>query len=203
MRKTPEEFKRGNVKELFDKVLKSYQIKLKPFDISVSESFKTDFTSVEMSINETLQGIQGPSFMLEEHQAKGFVDGIFKCCHKHYSKDYESLRNIRLVDYQVTPRIKKTAKTMGTEAKIDVAIMVDIKDHGAAEFVCTSRSILHSTFIATLEVFEFYINCEKAFHKIQLALDDAKSRNRGDIIQSCVSDLSKLTEVNTYVKKED
>ena len=203
MRKTPEEFRRENVKELFDRILKSYRIRLRPFDISANESFNTDFTSVEMSINESTQGMQGSSFMLSEHEAKGFVDGIFKCCHKHYSKDYESLSNIRLVDYQVTPRIKKTAKTMGTEAKIDVVIIVDIKDHGAAEFACTSRSILHSTFIATLEVLEFYINCEKAFHKIQLALDDAQLRNRGDIVQSCVSDLSKLTEVNTYVKKED
>ena len=202
MRKTPEEFKRENIKELFDKILKSHQIKLNPLNISVNESFKADFTSVEMSINETSQGVQGSSFDLKECEAKGFVDGMFKCCHNHYSKDYPSLNSIRLLDYQVTPRIKKTTKTMGTEAKIEVAIMVDVRDHGASEFTCTSRSILHSTFIATLEVFEFYINCEKAFHKIQLVLDDANLRNRADIIQSCVSDLSKLTEVNSYVKKK-
>ena len=203
MRKTPEEFKRENVKELFDRILKSYRIRLRPFDISVNESFNTDFTSVEMSINENTQGIQSPHFVLAEHEAKGFVDGMFKCCHKHYSKDYGSLNSIRLVDYQVEPRIKKSATKMGTDAETEVAIIVDVKDHGVAEFSCVSRSILHSTFIATLEVFEFYINCEKTFHKIQLVLSDANQRNRADIVQACVSDLSRLTEVNTYEKKKD
>lgn len=203
MKKTPQEFKRENLKELFEKILKSYQVKLSPLDISVSESFKTDFTSVEMSINETSRGLQGPSFVLSEHEAKGFVDGIFKCCHNHYSKDYPSLNNIRLVNYQVRPRIKKTGNTMGTDAKTEVSIVVDVKEHGAAEFSCVSRSILHSTFIATLEVFQFYINCEKAFHKVQLILDDANQRNRGDIAQACISDLSKLTEVNTYEKRKN
>ena len=92
---------------------------------------------------------------------------------------------------------------MGTDAETEVVIVVDVKDHGVAEFGCTSRSILHSSFMATLGVFEFYVNCEKTFHKIRLFLDDATTRNRGDIIQSCMTDLSKLTEVNTYDKKKD
>ena len=72
-----------------------------------------------------------------------------------------------------------------------------------AEFSCVSRSILHSSFIVTLEAIEFYINCERTFHKIQIILGDAEQRNRGDIVQSCVTDLSKLTEVNTYEKKQN
>ncbi len=203
MIRTPQQIKRETIKELFDKVLKAHQIKLNPLNIIVNESFKSDFTGVEMSINETAQGISGHSFILEEQEARGFVDGMFKACHKHYADEHPSLNNIRLVNYQVIPKIEKSENTMGTEAKTEVIIIVDVKDHGAAEFNYTSRSILHSSFIATLEVFEFYINCEKAFHKIQLALSDAAERNRGDIVQSCITDLSKLTGVNTYEKKEN
>ena len=202
MKKTPQQIRRETVKELFDKILKAQQLKLNPFSISVNESFKSDFTSVEMRISETLGGIQSGAFSLQTSDAKGFVDGMFKVCHKHYIEDYPSLNNLRLVNYQVKPKIKKRLNKMGTDAETEVTIMVDVKDHGVSEFNCVSRSILHSTFIATLEVFEFYINCEKAFHKIQLILDDANQRNRGDIMQSCVTDLSKITEVNTYEKKD-
>jgi len=203
MKKTPQQIKRETIKELFDKTLKAHQIKLSPFNITVNESFNSDFTTVEMSVNETTQGLSGPSFTLASDKAKGFVDGMFKACHKHYAEEYPSLNNIRLVNYQVKPRIKKSTNTMGTDAETEVTIIVDVKDHGVAEFNCTSRSILHSSFIATLEVFEFYVNCEKTFYRIQLILDDATSRNRADIAQSCMTDLSKLTEVNTYVQKKD
>ena len=203
MRKTPQQIKRETIKELFDKILKAQQIKLKPLSISVDESFKSDFTNVEMKINESPIDSNSPVLTLSEDKAKGFVDGMFIACHSHYASKYPSLRNIRLVDYQVTPRIKKANNKMGTDAETEVSISVDVKEHGVAEFSCVSRSILHSSFIATLEVIEFYINCEKTFGKIQLILGDAKERNRGDISQSCMSDLSKLTEVNTYVQEKN
>ena len=60
--------------------------------------------------------------------------------------------------------------------------------------------VIYSSFISSLEAFQFYINCQRTFEKIMLAVEDARERNRGDIIQSCVADLSKLTEVNTYEK---
>ena len=61
--------------------------------------------------------------------------------------------------------------------------------------------MIYSGFVAALEAFQFYINCERTFSKMQLIIEDAKQRNRGDIIQACLSDLSKLTEVNNYEKK--
>ena len=202
MLKTPQQIKRETIKQIFDKILKAHQIKLNPLNISVSESFESDFTSVQMSINETTQNLTGSSLSLSSDEAKGFVDGMFKACHKYYVKDHTSLNNIRLVNYQVIPKIKKSANKMGTDAETEVTIMVDVKGHGVAEFNSVSRSILHSSFIATLKVFEFYINCEKTFHKIQLVLNDAGQRNRADITQACVSDLSRLTEVNNYEKKK-
>ena len=203
MRKTPQQIKRQTIKQLFDKILKAQQVNLKPLSISVSESFNSDFTSVTMRINETADESQESVFTLSADKAKGFVDGMFKACQDHYAPNYPSLGNIRLVNYEVKPRINKASKSMGTDAETEVNISIDVKDHGTAEFSCMSRSILHSSFIVTLEAIEFYINCEKAFHKIQLVLDDASHRNRGDITQSCFTDLSRLTEVNTYERKKD
>lgn len=200
MKRTPQQIRRENLKQLFDKTLKAQQLKLNPLSISVEESFKSDFTSVDMRISETSGGIQEAAFSLSTDKAKGFVDGMFRACHEHYAEDHPSLNNIRLVNYQVKPKIKKAANKMGTDAETEITIMVDVKDHGVAEFQCVSRSILYSSFVATLEAFQFYINCDKAFEKIKLVLEDAQSRNRGDIAQLCMSELALLTGVNTYGK---
>jgi len=101
----------------------------------------------------------------------------------------------------VNPLMKNTKKSLGSEAKTDVIFRVEIVGHGMAEFQNTSRSMIYSGFAAALQVFEFYVNCEKTFDKISLAVVNAKERNRGDILQNCMTDLSRLTEVNTYVRK--
>ena len=63
--------------------------------------------------------------------------------------------------------------------------------------------MIHSSFSLALEAFEFYINCERTFNKIQLVISDAESRNRADIVSENVYRLSKLTEVNSYEKKRE
>ena len=80
---------------------------------------------------------------------------------------------------------------------------VNVEGHGMAEFQHQSRSMIYSSLVAALNAFEFYINCETTFHKIQLVLEDASQRNRGDISQACIADLSRLTEVNNYARKKD
>ena len=200
MRKTPQEFRRENLKCLFDKILQTKQIKLEPLDISVEVSWDNDFTVVNLSIGETTMGIKNTR-RITERNAKGFVDGIFRACHNQYAEEHPSLRNIRLIDYKVKPSFSKTNATMGSDAATEVTLMVEIRDRGVAEFSYTSRSILYSSLVATLEAFQFYINCDKSFRKIKLTLEDATARNRGDISQLCMSDLAILTGVNTYAKK--
>ena len=196
MRKTPEEFRRENVKQLFDKILKETKIKLEPISITASESLDDDFTTVEFSFEDN------DKIVSTEAKGKGFVDGLFHGLHDLYIKDYPSLEKIKLVDIMVNP-IMKSTKNNGPDAKASVLFRVEVEGHGLAEFCHKSRSMIYSGFVAALEAFQFYINCEKTFHRIQLILEDAKVRNRGDIAQSCVADLSKLTEVNTYERKKD
>ena len=199
MLKTPQEFKRENVKKLFQKVLRDTKTKLAPLSISISESFENDFTSVDLQFSE--KSSEGEEVVsLPGLKAKGFVDGLFLGLHKRYSEDYHSLDKIKLVDLMVNP-IMKASANRGSDAKTSVVFRVEVNGHGVSEFEHESRSMIYSSFVSALDAFQFYINCERAFYKIKLAVDDAKSRNRGDILQSCLTDLSVLTEVNTYDKK--
>tara|TARA_Y100001937_G_scaffold127771_1_gene201070 strand:+ start:1884 stop:2483 length:600 start_codon:yes stop_codon:yes gene_type:complete len=197
MIKTPEEFKRENIKQLFGKILSSQKVKLEPLKVSVDETWKSDFTTVDLEIQLT-KGEVSETVKIKESQAKGFVDGMFKACHQAFAEKCPSLCNLKLVNYELTPSFKKSKNTIGSDASVEVSITMEVKDHGVAEFSSTSRSILHSSVAVTLEAFQFYMNCESTFRKIKLILEDANQRNRGDIAQSCIADLSTLTQVNTY-----
>ncbi len=194
--KTPQQFRRQNVKNLFDKILKRGKTELIPLSIDISESIEDGLTTVNLSLTEKSYHSVKVKF-LKDIKAKGYVDGLFKGLQEEYKESYPTLNRIKLIDLSVIPTIKKTS-SVGSDAKTNVSLSVNVDQHGEAEFYHRSRSMVRSSFFAVLKAFEFYINCERTFVNLKNILEDAQSRNRGDIIQTCLLDLSKLTEVNTY-----
>ena len=197
--RTPQDFRRENVKELFDKILKNNKTIITPKSITINESLDSDFTSVNFSIDVAGEGERTYNF--PEVQGKGFVDAVFTTCYEEFVEPYPSLKNLSLVDLIVKPIFSMSVNDLGCDARTDIILRVETKDHGLSEFSARSRSIVHASFVAMTEAFQFYINCDRAFHQLTLWLDDANSRHRGDIAQGCVTDLATLTNVNTYERK--
>lgn len=198
---TPQEFKRTEVKQVIQKVLGDSVTRLSPCSISVSESLDDDFTTTDFSFEIT--GRDNKIITLEGQKGRGFVDGLFKGLHSYFIKDYRSLQKIKLADYNVNPLMSKNKKSMGTDAQASVRISVHVADHGISDFQHTSRSMIYSSFSSVLEAFQFYINCDRAFDRIKIFLEDAKLRNRADIISEHIYSLSRLTEVNTYEREKN
>lgn len=198
MKRTPQQFRRENVKKLFDKILLQSKTQFSPLSINVSESLNDDFTTTDFSFEE--KGATERVVTITDSKGSGFIDGLFLGLHKKYIDDYASLQKLKLVDLMVNP-IMKAGINIGSDALTSVLFRVEVKNHGIAEFQHKSRSMIYSSFVSALETFQFYINCERCFNKIKLIASDAESRNRADILQSCMLDLSTLTEVNTYEQK--
>jgi len=196
MKKTPQQFRRDNVKKLFEKILKDTQTQLTPVSINIAESVNEDFTKVNLSFMERTNE-NSKLLDLKSVKARGFVDGLFTGLKDHYLISYPTLEKIRLVDLTVSP-IAKRGTSLGSDAKANVSFRVLVDKHGEAEFESRSRSVVHSSFTAVLKAFEFYINCERTFLRLRSILEDAQVRNRGDIAERCMLDLSVLTGVNTY-----
>lgn len=196
--KTPEDFRRDDVREVFKRRLGDQTIQLRPLAIKIEESFSSDKTLVDLSF-EKLTGTKKKKFIFKKITGSGFVDAIFKTCQATFIEKYESLANLTLVDLQVKPIFSMSQTIAKTDAKTDVIFRLETKQHGISEFRSRSRSIVYSSFAASLNAFQFYMNCDKTFSKIQYILEDARRRNREDVSQICISDLSSLTQVNTYV----
>ena len=197
--KTPQEHKRTSVKDILNKTLQTNITKLSPISIVVNESIQDDFTKVDFSFEEK-QGEVIRTVCLEQVSGLGFVDCLFSGCIKEFSEKYDSLSNIILLDLKINPIFSLSKNSIQTDAKTDVSICVEIKDHGTADFRSRSRSIVYSSFVATLEAFQFYINCQRAFERLKWIVDDAKQRNRQDTVQMCLKDMAAITEMNTYAK---
>ncbi len=197
--RTPQDFRRENVKELFDKILKNNKTIITPKSITINESLDSDFTSVSFSID--VSGETKRTYNFPEVEGKGFVDAVFTTCYEEFVEPYPSLKNLSLVDLIVKPIFSMSMKDLGCDARTDIILRVETKDHGLSEFSARSRSIVHASFVAMAEAFQFYINCDRTFHALGSCLEGAKRRHRGDLTQSYLTDLSELTTVNSYVQR--
>lgn len=200
MQKTPQHFKRLETKKIIDKILLQEKTLLSPLAIITSENIRDNFTTTSFTFSES-SGNKELQVSIENKRGKGFIDGLFTGLHDHYSQSYRSLKDIKLVDLKVNPVLSASRSSIGTDAQASVLFSLHIKSHGVSEFHHKSRSMIHSSFKLALEAFQFYINCERVFDKIQLLIDEAQSRNRGDIVSDYIYKLSKITEVNSYEKK--
>ena len=195
--KTPDDFRREDVKKMFASRLGEDLIKLEPAFIKIEERADNERTVVDFSF-DLVEFEQRSQYSFEKVESSGFVDAIFTSCYDTFIDKYVSLQNLKLVDLIVKPIFSMSRNSAGSDAKTDVIFRLEVKKHGVSEFTSRSSSIVHSSFAAMLEAFQFYMNCEKAFKKLQTVLKDAEDRCRGDIMQSCLSDLSLLTSVNMY-----
>ena len=194
------DLKRDDLRTVFRKILNKDTFLLKPRELLIKEQYESNSTKVDFSFDmEDEQKREVISFT--DSLGQGFVDAIFTECHLYFLRKYASLENISLVDIGVTPNFIASKKTSGTDASSRVTFRMQVKGHGLSEFCSESHSFVAASFRAVLSAFQFYINCEKTFNKLQIIRADALLRNRSDIVQSCLYDMSKVTEVNYYDTK--
>jgi len=198
---TPQQIKREELKSITDKILQEDRVVLTALSIVATHVLEKGHTSTNFSFE--FRNPKKSVVTLKAQQGLGFIDSLFVGLHAKFAPKYSSLQNIQLCDFKVNPTILSSMNRIGTDAQASVSLSVRVKNHDVAEFYHRSRSIMRSSFIAVLDAFEFYINCEKCFVKLQDFIQEAKSRNRGDVVNSYIYDLCKLTEVNTYSEKEE
>lgn len=195
--KTPDDFKRADVKEVFSRRLGDNIIILNPLSIKIEESLQEKNTLVDLAFDK-IEDSKKKSYNFDKVPGSGFVDAVYKICYSLFLDDFPSLKNVGLVDVLVRPIFSMSKTDAKTDAKTDVSFRIQTKHHGITEFTTRSRSIVYSSLSSMLEAFEFYMNCDKAFRLLQRILKDSEGRHRGDIKQACMLDLSTLTGVNTY-----
>lgn len=135
-----------------------------------------------------LSGDSESEYTLEK-SGIGIVNIFFNSLIDQYASSYSSLENISFKEFRVTPCFFKSVGS-GSDAKVVVEITFSNKSKQKMVFSETGESLFSSILLTLLGAFEFYINIEKSFNRLNFLIEDSKQRNRGDLVQRYTYDLS-------------
>lgn len=191
--------------QLLKKVLKSRYAALQIESILIEDSLEKGCTvgvAVHNSLNKKTITLHGAGI--------GTVDAMFDAFKRHFAKQYNSLDTIELYDFNValigdSAKSRIRARLAGADALCRVTLVLKNKYSTLFDFEAQTRSLTSSAGICVAKGVEYFINSEEAYRTLQAALDDAKKRNRIDLIRRYTSELSEVVKNTNYefVLEED
>ncbi len=128
----------------------------------------------------------------------GLVDATFNALLERYGVEYQSIKSIEVVAFNVEARLDtKTAKA-GVDSMGCVTLGVHNSEGKLFEFSDESRSISRSSARAVLAAVEYFVNAERAFITLHRARMDAKERRRDDLIVRYTRELAEVVKSTSY-----
>ena len=128
----------------------------------------------------------------------GLVDAFFQALVGRLASEYPSLKTIEFSKFQIDGRIETKRQTQGADAMGEVTLVVRNSDRREFVFTDASRSITASAIRAVLQAVEYFVNSERAFIAVYGRLEDARSRNRDDLVQTYTGQLVELVKNTSY-----
>jgi hypothetical protein len=155
---------------------------------------------VSLVIYEDLDDSCGADIILSsgavvQGRGVGQVAAIFDALQSHFVKEYTSLETISLVDFNVSVD-RKRLESMTTVCNASLVIK---NSFGATRrFMDSSRSLSASTARVAAQTVEFYINSERAYTALTVALADAEERGRDDLVTRYTHELAEIVKATEY-----
>jgi hypothetical protein len=133
-----------------------------------------------------------------EGRGVGLVDAFFQALVGRLATEYPSLKTIEFSKFQIDGQIETKRQTQGADAMGEVTLVIRNSERKDFEFADASRSITASALRAVLKAVEYFVNSERAFIAVWNRLEDAKARNRDDLVQTYTGQLVELVKNTSY-----
>lgn len=190
---TEAEFTR--LRKLVDETLGEDVVDLRAHRIQFEELPNENHCHVRLNLHAT--GGDIPKEI--EGDGVGLVDAVFHAVRDNQAIDYPSLKHIFFDNFIVTSDIEKTRrKKPGSDAIGTVELIIRNKEGRLFSFRDESRSTTASTVNVVLTAVSHFVNAERAVRVIVGAIEEAKNRNRGGLVQSYTMRLSELVKHASY-----
>jgi hypothetical protein len=127
----------------------------------------------------------------------GLVDAFFDGVMKAWADEFPSLKTIAIADFHVGSGFDD-AHGRRTDA-LAVARLQVVNSHGVTfTFERKSASVTRSSVRVVLDALTFFVNCERAYVQMQLAMKDAKERRRSDLVARFRDQMGVLVHATSY-----
>ena len=178
---------------LIRRVLGTNYLQLSLAKLTIDEDPK-DGASVKVIVNEGDQ----PSTV--EGKGVGVVDALWAALLDRYAREYQSLKTIQLVGFQVGADMDTKKAQAGVDAIGRVTLDVTNSEGRHFTFSDQSRSIITSTARAVVACMQFFVNAERAFLTLHNARRDASARGREDLVARYTAEMAEVVEATSYAE---
>jgi hypothetical protein len=181
--------------ELIRRVLAGNYLELKINRLILDEHADTLGSKVTVHTSDTA----GNTHVIEG-EGVGLVDALWSGMRARYSAEYQSLRSIELCSFEVQAKIDTKKGKDGTDAIGEVNLEVRNSDGLRFAFSDASRSISMSTARSVLAGIEYFVNAERAYVTLYRARQDAKERNREDLVTRYTREMAEVVKSTSYAE---
>ena len=195
--KTPEDVLMQEIRVLTKNILNlsyvEFEIKKIVLEEDVSKNKSTVSCDLHLSngVNETIQ---------VRATGSGLVDALFHGMLGELSTRYCSLDQISFEDFAVSMTYNSRLNKTGSDSKVHVVLAVSNSNNSVAHFSHESRSMNSAAINVIMDVMEYYVNCELAVLNLNDYIEDAKKRNRVDLLEIYMSQLAELVRSTSYAE---
>lgn len=175
---------------LGDEYLELNIVKIRLEEMLDTETSKAVVETVDKHGN--VQAIEG--------EGCGMVDAFFSAMMGRYALEYQSLETIELANFSVVARLDTKNQQSGADSMGEVTIEVRNSENKLFTFADASRSIATSTARAVVAVCEYFVNAERAFIRLYKSIEDARQRNREDLLTRYTAELAEVVKSTSYAE---
>ena len=190
----PTNYEVNSIKLMVEKFLHSSDsfLSVEVKSLKITEDLENDISEVNyiISLDGTEITISGTG--------EGVVDALFLSMIHRLSKDYPSLKQIRLSEFYVRAKIKNKHKSIGSDAPVKVELVVENASRIKTPFSHEAKSLNNAACKAVIKTVEYFINCEVAIIKLKKCILDAKDRNRPDLLEKYALIMSEIAKNMSY-----
>ncbi len=132
-----------------------------------------------------------------EGQGVGVIDAFMDGVMAVFANEYPSLKTVAVSDFKMGSGFDD-AQGRRSDAMAVATLRVKNSEGVEYEFVRKTPSVTRSAVRAALDALTFFINSERAYVQLQLALNDAKTRRRSDLVEKYRSQMGTLVHATSY-----
>ncbi len=181
--------------DLIRRVLGNNYLELSILKLTLEETLDTETSKVRVDTVDT-QGNQ----QTVEGEGCGMVDALMSALMGRYAIEYQSLETIELANFHVIARLDTKSRSSGADSVGEVVIEVRNSEGKLFSFADASRSIATSTARAVIAVVEYFVNAERAFIMLYKSLEDARERNREDLVTRYTREIAEVVKSTSYAE---
>jgi hypothetical protein len=179
--------------ELIKRVLGNNYLALDLIKLSIDEDAGAS-THVRAKVSEGDQPVE------VDGTGVGVVDALYNGLLDRYAREYQSLKTIQIVGFQLSADMESKKAQAGVDAVGKVTLEVKNSEGKYFSFTHASRSVTTSSACAVIAAVQYFVNAERAFLTLYNARRDALQRGREDLVSRYTAELSEVVQSTSYAE---